>query len=143
MDKKLLDKLNGFNLSMQQKMQLVELVKEAGGGTGNGDGDSSEKEIIKIFMNYDAASITVKLGDIEYSAQYTLNGETETLIKSNDIYNLIDTNVHKDAILYINSGDDSNQNFMIYNIITKVKVDNKINYIAIFQILLVLVFEPE
>ena len=41
MDKKLLDKLSGFNLSMQQKKQLIELIQEAGGGNSNASSDNS------------------------------------------------------------------------------------------------------
>ena len=39
MDKKLLDKLSGFNLSMQQKMQLIDLMKNVGGNKNNSDSD--------------------------------------------------------------------------------------------------------
>jgi hypothetical protein len=57
MDKKLLDKLNGFNLSMQQKMQLVELIKEAGGGSSRNDfvislEDVEEDGDINIYYNF-------------------------------------------------------------------------------------------
>ena len=69
MDKKLLDKLNGFNLSMQQKKQLVELIQEAGGGSNsNSGGGSSGGESciinVNIITKYEQEPI-IKIGTFE------------------------------------------------------------------------------
>lgn len=53
MDKKLLNKLSGFNLSMQQKTQLIELMKNVGGNKNNID--SNEEHPIYVDFSPDGS----------------------------------------------------------------------------------------
>ena len=50
MDKKLLDKLNGFNLSMKQKVQLIDLMKNVGGNKNNVDSDEEYPIYVNPFV---------------------------------------------------------------------------------------------
>lgn len=106
MDKKLLDKLNGFNLSMQQKEQLIKLIQEVGGGTGDG-GSSRNDFVITIEQVEEDGEMSMYYN---FNGKYRAKGETKTTIF--DIKFITNTEIYK----YCLDNMTSNVIFVLGNI---------------------------
>lgn len=102
MDKKLLDKLSGFNLSMQQKMQLVKLIQEAGGGASNGGSSSRNDFVITLEQVEEDGAIAIYYN---FNGKYRAKGHTKSTqfdiltITNTEIYNYCLENMTSNIIV--------------------------------------------
>lgn len=90
MDKKLLDKLSGFNLSMQQKMQLVKLIQEAGGGASNGGSSSRNDFVITLEQVEEDGAMDIYYN---FNGKYRAKGHTKST--QFDVKTITNTEIHK------------------------------------------------
>ena len=139
MDKKLLDKLSGFNLSMQQKMQLIDLMKNVGGNKNNaesdeecsaGGGSSRNDFVISLEQVEQNGAIAVYYN---FNGKYRAKGHTKSTqfdiltITNTEIYNYCLENMISNIIVdagifkipgYITICDDSKPSLCLAYVLT-------------------------
>lgn len=90
-DKQILDRLESINLSLRQKQDLIDIIKDiiANGG-GGGGGTSTDKDVLTILV--DTVTQTVTVND----KQFLISNINEGVIKINnkELYNsLVNANM--------------------------------------------------
>lgn len=103
MNKKLLDKLDGFNLSMQQKTQLIELIKEVG-NNNNSNANTSNIVPFELIFNGDVGKIKCRDFELDFG--------TDNIYQDNDVYQIsVNSTAFADYLLSI--AIDNNNAIMI------------------------------
>lgn len=87
-EKQIIDRLDSINLSLRQKKDLIDIIKDiannSSGGGGN-DGTSTDKDALTILVDYDTQTVTVN--DKQFLISSTSEGFIE--INNKELYNFL------------------------------------------------------
>ena len=91
-EKQIIDRLDSINLSLRQKKDLIDIIKDitASSGGGGGGGTSTDKDTLTVLVNLDTKTVTVN------DKQFLIE-TNQGIIKTNnkELYNfLINTDIH-------------------------------------------------
>ena len=100
-EKQIIDRLDSINLSLRQKKDLIDVIKDITTSSGVGGGTSTDKDALYIYFDWDTHNIVFnnKVFTTKYS---TSSGYYSTVIRNKELYNtlynsLVDTN----TLIYI------------------------------------------
>ena len=100
-EKQIIDRLDSINLSLRQKKDLIDIIKDITASSGEGGGTSTDKDALYIYFDWDTHNIVFnnKVFTTEYS---TSSGYYHVTIRNKELYNtlynsLVDTN----TLIYI------------------------------------------
>lgn len=102
-DKQILDRLESINLSLRQKKDLIDVIKDiagsnSSGGNGSNDNDSLDNNKLYVYMNN--IEHKVLINDIEYEFSESTE-EASITIKNETLYNYIKNYFDKNYYAYI------------------------------------------
>lgn len=89
-DKQILDRLESINLSLRQKQDLIDVIKDIAGNNSSGDNGSNDNN--KLYVYADAVEKKILINDVEYELSEPGDGgygEALFNIKNETLYNYI------------------------------------------------------
>lgn len=97
-DKQILDRLESINLSLRQKKDLIDVIKDIAGNNSSGDNDSNDNNKLYVYIN--AIELKILINDVEYES----SEPTDTamfIIKNETLYNYINNYFDKNYYAYV------------------------------------------
>lgn len=88
-EKQIIDRLDSINLSLRQKKDLIDIIKDITASSGGG-GTSTDKGILTMLIDYDTKTVTVN------DKQFLISTNNEGIIEINnkELYNsLVNTDI--------------------------------------------------
>ena len=85
-DKQILDRLESINLSLRQKQDLIDVIKDIiANSEGGGGGTSTDKDTLTIVFDYNTKTVTVN------NKQFLISSSSEgiTEINNKELYNIL------------------------------------------------------
>lgn len=91
-EKQIIDRLDSINLSLRQKKDLIDIIKDITANSGGGGGGTStDKDVLTMLVDYDTKTVTVN------DKQFLISTINEGIIEINnkELYNsLVNTDMH-------------------------------------------------
>lgn len=110
-DKQILDRLSSINLSLRQKKDLIDIIKDIAGNNNSDDNDSNDNNKLYIYVN--TIENKILINNVEYEVSEGINNgydDAALIIKNETLYNYInnyfDKNYYANATLVYKTGDD-------------------------------------
>lgn len=97
-DKQILDKLESINLSLRQKQDLIDIIKDIADNNTSNDNDSNDNNKLYVYINNIEQKVLIN--DIEYELSEPI-GSTIFAIKNETLYNYIKNYFDKNYYAYI------------------------------------------
>lgn len=97
-DKQILDRLESINLSLIQKKDLIDVIKDIAGNNTSNDNGSSDNNKLYVYMN--DIEKKVLINDIEYELSEPTE-EASIIIKNETLYNYIKNYFDKNYYAYL------------------------------------------
>lgn len=97
-DKQILDRLESINLSLRQKQDLINVIKDIAGNNNSNDNSSNDNNKLYVYMN--SIEHKVLINDIEYEVSESTE-EASITIKNETLYNYIKNYFDKNYYAYV------------------------------------------
>lgn len=101
-DKQILDRLESINLSLRQKQDLINVIKDIAGNNSSDDNGSNDNNILYVYA--DSIEGKILINDVEYELSEPGNGaygEALFNIKNETLYNYIKNYYDKNYYAYV------------------------------------------
>lgn len=101
-EKQIIDRLDSINLSLRQKKDLIDIIKDiADNSAGGGGGTSTDKDALYIYFDWDTYNIIIN--DKIFTTEHdTSSGFFNITIRNKELYNtLYNSLVGTNTIIYI------------------------------------------
>ena len=102
-DKQILDRLESINLSLRQKQDLIDVIKDIAGSNSSGNNSSNDNgsnDNNKLYVYIDSSEQKVLINDIEYELSEPTK-EASIIIKNETLYNYIKNYFDKNYYAYL------------------------------------------
>lgn len=100
-EKQIIDRLDSINLSLRQKKDLIDIIKDITANSSGGGGTSTDKDALYIYFDWDTYNIIIndKIFTTEHN---TSSGFFNITIRNKELYNtLYNSLVGTNTIIYI------------------------------------------
>lgn len=101
-DKQILDRLESINLSLRQKQDLIDVIKDIADNNTSNDNGSNDNNILYVYA--DAIEQKILINNVEYELSEPdggVYGETLFNIKNETLYNYIKNYYDKNYYAYV------------------------------------------
>lgn len=100
-DKQILDRLESINLSLRQKKDLIDIIKDIAGNNSSNDNGSLDNNILHLYI--DNIKQKILINDIEYEQSNEKYDDASINIKNETLYNYINNYFNKNYYAYVTS----------------------------------------
>ena len=101
-DKQILDRLESINLSLRQKRDLIDVIKDIAGNNSSNDNGPNDNNKLYVYAN--AVEQKILINDVEYEVSEPNGvgyGEAMFTIKNETLYNYINNYFDKNYYAYM------------------------------------------
>lgn len=111
-DKQILDRLESINLSLRQKKDLIDIIKDIAGNNNSDDNGSSDNNILRVYANL--IEYKILINDIEYEIAEDPEHISYFAIKDETLYNYIKNYFDKYYYAYVTVVVNNDKNIKTY-----------------------------
>lgn len=97
-DKQILDRLESINLSLRQKQDLIDVIKDIADNNTSNDNSSNDNNKLYVYIN--AIEQKILINDVEYESSESTETAMFT-IKNETLYNYINNYFDKNYYAYV------------------------------------------
>lgn len=85
-EKQIIDRLDSINLSLRQKKDLIDIIKDITANSSGGGGTSTDKDALDIYMDF--ANYTITFNDKIFTADFS-DSDNTAAINNKELYNTL------------------------------------------------------